>query len=714
MRFGVFELDLRARELRKHGIQIKLQEQPFQVLQALLERPGEIVTREELRLRIWGNGTFVDFDHSLNRAVNKLREALGDGAGTPRFIETLPRRGYRFIGVVDGVPRPGPVPISVPPEAARPEWWVQASSRASFVLAAAVVAAIGLVVMAYSTLRETPAPIPMLRAAIAPPDKAAFVRVNGVVESLAISPDGRSVAFSAKSGRGVQLWVRSLDSLAARPLAGTEGAAYPFWSPDGRSIGFAAEGKLKTVEVGGGPALTLADAPNLRGGTWSRDGVILFAPHFSKALQRVSAAGGDSRPARTLKPSETEEGQSWPWFLPDGRHFLFSTQSLANERLTTRSGSLDSTETQAVLEADSNAIFAGGYLIFLRESTLMAQPFDLKRLKTTGNPTVVAEMASGFPPGKGPFSVSGNGVLVYAEGQQRQLTWFDRDGRRLSTVGDPGWLGRMHLSPDQRRLSAAVITNANTDIWVYHLPLGVRTRLTFHPKSDAIGVWMPDGRTVILGSNARGHFDLYRKAADGAGGEELLYADDFEKGPTSVSPDGRILLYSAMSATGGWDIWALPLALERPGAAPRPQPFLRTPYSEQQAQFSPDGRWVSYVSDESGRGEVYVARFPDTGGKRRVSVAGGSQPRWRKDGKEIFYIAPEGELTVVPVRLAGATTEIGVARVLFGPLLAAQGFSYDVSADGQRILAEVPSQDNLGGGKEVLTLVQNWTAGLKK
>ena len=685
------------------------------MLEALLERPGEVVTRQELEQKIWPDGTFVDFDQSLNRAVNKLREALGDAAAIPRFIETLPRRGYRFIAPVGATPKTEPNRFPEPQAKAVQPQGRYVPSRVSIAWAGAGILVIMAATMTVSLLREKPAPIPVMRVTVGPPDNTSFLRTDGAIKSIAVSPDGRRLVFGVKSGRDNQLWVRPLDELTSQPVAGTENAAFPFWSPDSRSIGFATGGKLKKVDLAGGPVITLADAPRFGGGTWSRDGFILFAPYLNGPLQLVATAGGDSIVPTGKDKTKSEEDRLWPWFLPDRRHFLFATpRASGGGHFTIKSGSLDSRETKIVLEAESNAVFAAGYLLFLRESALMAQPFDAKHLTAMGAPIPIAENIGCLSTGKGAFSVSENGVLVYAARQQKQLTWFDRTGKPVSIVGDPGLFGRMHLSPDRKSVAVAVTTGNNTNIWIYDVVHGLGKRFPLDAGIEMIGVWSPDGRTILFDSDRKGHHDLYRRAADGTGGEELIYADYLEKGPSSWSPDGKTLLYNALNSKSGWDIWALPLTSAKPRESLQPYAFLQTAFNEQQGQFSPDGQWVLYQSDESGRGEIYLTRFPGPGGKRRVSPAGGGQPRWRRDGKEIFYISPEGRVTAVQVSRKRATLEIGESHTLFGSLIVDQGFVYDVSADGQRFLAEISAQQNALADNDLLFLVQNWAVGLKK
>ncbi len=331
-------------------------------------------------------------------------------------------------------------------------------------------------------------------------------------------------------------------------------------------------------------------------------------------------------------------------------------------------------------------------------------------MTTTGDAVPIAENIRRF-------SVSANGVLAYTVGggNDRNLAWFDRSGKRLSTVGEPRALWRIHLSPDRKKAAVAITSGGNQDIWLYDVLSGLRTRFTFDAAIEQEAVWSPDGRTIVFSSNRKGHEDLYRKASDGTGVEELLYADDhLDKRPKSWSPDGRFLLYSAVGPKTQDDIWILPLTPERAGAPLKPYPFLQTPFHETREQFSPDGRWVAYQSNESGRDEIYVALFPSAGGKRQVSSSGGALPRWRQDGKEIFYINAERKLVAVEVSAKGATLEFGEAHSLFGPLKglqSVQGFLYDVSSDGQRFLVVEPSEQDTS---DALTLVLNWTAGLEK
>jgi len=306
--------------------------------------------------------------------------------------------------------------------------------------------------------------------------------------------------------------------------------------------------------------------------------------------------------------------------------------------------------------------------------------------------------------------VSAAGLLAHQAGETGgglRLTWFDRSGKPVGTLGEAANFGHIEFSPDRRSLAARVVDQTgNSDIWIYDVARGLPTRFTFDPAADLEAVWSPDGRNVIFSSGRKGSIDLYRKSSNGAGAEELMYADSLGKRPTSWSPDGKFVLYHASDFQTGIDLWVLPLAGDR-----KPVPFLRTAFNEQFGQFSPDGRWVAYQSNESGNNEIYAAPFPGPGGKRQISAGGGSFARWRRDGREIFYMGPDQRLMAAEVSLKGDTLEVGAARPLFGPVSVSGSYLYDVSADGQRILAAVPPTQN---ASEPLTLVQNWTAGLKK
>ena len=578
---------------------------------------------------------------------------------------------------------------------------------------------LALVAAAFGFLyfRQKPPDAPVVRFTVSPPETAHFTfgPEEGPEGFPALSPDGHRLVFGARqAGRSRSLWLRSLDASAPLLLNGTEGGSLPFWSADGHFIGFGANGKLKKMDLSGGPAVSLADAPSFRGASWSPQGVILFAPARTGALLVIPAAGGVPTPSTVLDPSRKEQSHRWPWFLPDGRHFLYSAVSSDGEVVTSDStiyaGSVDSRERRIVAQASSNAVYAAGYLLFLRENTLMAQPFDAKRLATTGEAVVVAEQVADSPEsGRGFFSAIGSDMLAFQSGLQSAwtLAWLDRAGKRVAVMPDPGMLIGASLSPDGKRATVSVYDRAahNNDIWIYDLTRNVRSRFTFGSANEFAGVWSPDGTSIVFNSSGSGHLDLYRKSASGMGAEELLYADELSKAPTSWSPDGKLVMYNSFGdPKTRADIWVLPFQGE-----PKPVPFLKTSFNEYDGRFSPDGKWVAYTSDESGRAEVYICPFPGAGGKRLVSSAGGDQAHWRADGKELFYVAPDGRMLAAEVNIKGTDVQIGTVRPLFGPLLTT---GYDVSSDGQRFLAVLPEER--AAAPDPLTVVLNWTAGLKK
>jgi serine/threonine protein kinase/dipeptidyl aminopeptidase/acylaminoacyl peptidase len=637
-----------------------------------------------------------------------------------RCLERDPRQRLQAIGEARVAIEKALAGTSEEELPALPEkpWWK------SWTAAAAAVLLVALAALSAIHFREKPAELPVVRFSLAPPEKTRFALTmsNSPVPAVLVSPDGRRVVFSASSPEGKsQLWVRPLDAMEAQPLPGTDGGTAGCWSPDGRSIAYWADGKLKKMEATGGPPLTLTDAQSLRGCSWNAEGDILFAPSAGSTLMRVAAAGGAAAPATKFDATRGENSHRFPWFLPDGRHFVFGAGTSTGDRQleTTRLGSLDSLDSKVLLEADTNATYSQGYLLFLRDTTLMAQPFDAKRLALAGEARPLAEHVSHHYSIRsslyGDFSASGNGLLVYRSGtalSNLRLTWVDRGGKRLSTVGNAANLGRMQLSPDRKNAAVEATDGNNVDIWIYDLARGLRTRFTFDPATDRNPVWSPDGRAIAFSSNRKGHYDLYRKAADGTGSEEPLYADGLEKTPTSWSADGKFLLFgTGGDPKTGTDLWVLPLA-----AGAKPYPLLQTPFNEGNGQFSPDGRWVSYQSNESGQNEVYVIPFGPgggaPGGKRQISTAGGVLPRWRRDGKELFYIAEDQKLMAAEVSARSGSFEVGKVDALFGSMMMGLGFLYDAAPDGQRFLAVLPPEQNTE--VEGLVVVQNWVAGLRK
>jgi Tol biopolymer transport system component len=636
----------------------------------------------------------VKSDPDLTPVPHKLRRLLA------KCVQKDPKKRLRDIGdwadYIESESQPPSVSLLSP------------FAMAGWVVAGVLAVAAGLV--SFMHFREKAPEIPVVRAAILPPAKGDFQSLD---PDLALSPDGRRLVFLASSGdKVVRLYVRSLDSPDAQPLGGTEGAQYPFWSPDSQFVGFAAGGKLRKVAASGGPVVALADAPFFRGATWNADGTIVFEPSASGPLKQIAASGGGEATVTSLDSTPGSTTHRWPWFLPDGRHFLYMAMALAGNEGGIRVGSLNASDRAGVAakvlgKAASQAAFSRGYLLFLREQTLMAQPLDTSNLTVTGEAVSVAgHIATRAGTLIPRFAVSDE-FLAYQTGEvtSYSLVWFDRAGKRTATASDPGSIFRMHLSPDRKVVAASVTAAGNQDIWLYDLVRGLRTRFTSDPSSEVEAVWSPDGKTIVFDSSRKGHYDLYRKAANGTGGEELLYADNVDKYPGSWSPDGKYLLYSSSGPNDG-AIYALPLA-----EAGKPFPFLKTEFIEIFPQFSPDGRWVAYSSTASGRYEVYVTPFPGPGPQRQVSLTGGVEPRWRADGRELFYVRLDGTLMAAGINLKD-DAKVDTARALFAGVPNLAGFQYDVSADGQHFLVVAPPEKT--GPSEPLTLVQNWTAGLKK
>ena len=585
-------------------------------------------------------------------------------------------------------------------------------------LAAATLATVAVATLAWVHFRQTAPEARVVRSTILPPEKTSFSFTTNL-GPVALSPDGRRMVFAATAEDGKsQLWIRPLDAEEAQLLAGTEGGQFPFWSPDSRWVAFFAGGKLKKIDPQGGPPIDLADAPSPRGGSWSANGTIVFAPTSGvpTTLQKISSAGG----AAAVQAVNAAAGstQRFPWFLPDGEHFLFTAAKFMGGagRTVLLVGSLGSTAGELIGETDSNVVYAEGRLLYLRGSTLMAQPFDPRALQTAGEAVPVVENVETFlNNATGVFSMSAAGLLAYQTGTGavgRQLTWFDRTGKPMGTIGEPRQFFHIELSPDGKILAATSVAGGNLDLWTYDLARGLSTRLTFDPAAEVTAVWSADGRTVAFNSNRKGGTDLYRKPSNGSGAEDLLYADDRDKNPTSWSRDGKFLLYHTTGGDQGPDLFVLPLIPERPRAPLKPVPFLQTKFAESWGQFSPDGRWVAYTSNESQQVEVYVAPFSRPTEKHQISTGGGLKPRWRQDGKEIFYQTPGGQLMAAEVRIGAETVEVGAVNALFGGIPGGYFYLYDVSADGQRILAAVPAGSQKGA--EPVTLVLNWTAALKK
>jgi len=531
--------------------------------------------------------------------------------------------------------------------------------------------------------------------------------------SLAVSPDGRSIVFEARAGAQSQLWLRSLESVAARPLPGTAGGWHPFWSPDSRSVAFFAGTSLKLLNIAAGSVTTLrSEIPSASGGAWGQDGTILFSPHPGSPLMRMSANGGEPVAATSFEPRQ-HQGHFAPQILPDGRHFLF----FVNGRPEARGvyvGTLDAKDVKRLLDGDASAVYANRHLLFVRDGKLMAQRFDADQLKMIGDPVLVADDV----PAGTVLSASPSGTIVYrapaAETGQRQFVWVDRTGVETERVmyRDASALGPA-LSPDGRRVAVFRRQGENMDIWTYDRVRRIWERVTTHPGDDIYPLWSPDGSRIIFGSR-RGGMDLYSKLLDAPveRGEDLLLNTPEVKFPTDWSRDGQFVLYNSIGAGTGVDIWVLPLEGNR-----RPREIVRTEFNEQHPQFSPDGRWIAYQSDKTGRFEIYLRAFNAEAGDTPVSVEGGSQARWSPDGTELFYVAPDDWLMAVSVQsnVAGDVVETGKPVSLFLTTVGSTAPNtnrqqYSVAPDGRSFLMNsVPA----GTNSSPITVILNWRPGLQ-
>ena len=522
-----------------------------------------------------------------------------------------------------------------------------------------------------------------------------------------LSPDGRQIVFVASNDSGVsQLWLRSLATTTAEPLVGSEGARNPFWSPDGRSIGFSATGALKRLDIGSSAAQTLTPISVSNGGTWGADNTLLFAPVVS-SLMRISATGGAAIAVTTLEPRQ--DSHSSPFFLPDGHRFLFYAGGSPDAR-GIYLGHLDGTASVKLTLSDTAGVFhPDGWLLWSRAGTLTAQRLDLEIAALTGEPVILAEGVGGR------VSVAATGLIAYRTNSAtaRQLTWVDRAGTVLGTLGEPdGSIRNPQMSPDGLRVAVRRAVQDNGDIWLLD---GARSsRFTFDTGADVFPVWSPDGSQIVFRSSRTGRGDIYQKSSSGAREETLLISSDQIKNPSSWSADGRYLMYLNLSAQSGFDLWAKPMDENS-------EPFvvLQTPFDERWGVFSPDGRWFAYHSNESGLNEVYVRAFvaPDSstgaggGGVWQVSTGGGIYPAWSPDGQGLYYLDPVGNMMAAPVITTGevfeadAPAELFPTRVFGGGTDIGFGRQYGVAPDGRFLINTVVNE----GGNYPITLIQNWS-----
>ena len=562
-----------------------------------------------------------------------------------------------------------------------------------------------------------------IRASVLPPEGAQFYLWGSSPGTPTLSPDSSRIAFTA-AGPKQLLWVRDLDSLEARPLAGTEGAQYPFWSPDSKWLGYFTQNpaKLCKIEVSGGVPLALFDTPNGKGGSWSRGGVIIFTPNSNQGIFKVPASGGQAVPVTRLDTAQGENSHREPEFLPDGRHFLFvargnNISGVAGRGAAIKIGSLDGEPPRLLMPAESQAIYASGKLLFVQSGKLMARPFDPDKLAFSGDPVPIAhEIQVLTDIYRGIFSVSQTGNLIYVAGKSPSygLHWLDRTGHQR----DPAIIRTIYsdavaLSPDASRAAIIDTIGRTTEaISIVDLSRGVATRFTSGLASCNNPLWSPDGAGLVFSSNRNGHFDLYWKPASEASGEQLLYQSDQDKYPVAWSPDGRRVAYYLAPPHPNAGYWVLPLEGRTPPKASTPVRLAQgIPDSGASGAFSPDSRWFAYSLRESSAEQVYVTDLAGQGRRFQVSSSGGAAPRWKGQAKELFYLAPDGKMMAVPIESSGDGLNIGAPKPLFDTPQSSGDLTYDVTPDGKRFLVDMAEQS----GRPVdITLVIHWTSGQQK
>jgi serine/threonine protein kinase len=576
---------------------------------------------------------------------------------------------------------------------------------------AGLIAAIALGAAAGMFFKRAPESVELTRTLIDPPPKTSLSLTGDFSGPPVLSPDGRSLAFVAIGTDGkTAIWIRPMNTLDSHMLAGTDGAIFPFWSPNGGSLGFFADSKLKTIDISGGSASVVCDANFGRGGAWGPNGVILFAPDTQTPVMRVDRGGGTPVPVTQIDVSQ-HTSHRWPFFLPDGKHFLYlainhDSSRTAND--TVYYASLDGRENRALLRIQSNAVYSSGFLLFARGDQLMAQSFDADKGTLTGEAQGIANgVVNDVSTWRMDASASNKGLLVLASGGSAdwQLVWVDRNGKQIGTVGDKLTnLRDARISPQGDRIALGIDMGMN-DIWVLDLQRGVRTRLTFGPVQNNQPVWSPDGKWIAYNSDRGGHAVIYRKPSDGSGAEEALLTGDQVIVPTDWSRDGKTLIYSRGPEGSNSEIWALPLVGER-----KPRlvvPRTKSAFTEK-GRLSPDGRWLAYVSNESGTLQVYVVPFGGGQGKWQVSANEGVEPKWSRDGKELYYVnVLSRTVFAVPVKESNGAVQFGAEKALAVSPANQQGF-YDVTPDGKKILLNQVSQQV----NQSITVISNFPAGL--
>lgn len=708
--FGPFRLDAQERLLQRDGVTISLTPKAFDLLLALVERHGRLVEKEELLKLVWPD-TFVE-EANLTYNISFIRKALGDGENGVKFVETVAKRGYRFVAPVQELRSASLAEAQLPEPATTEKIVLPTTGKAERLsnlrlwMGVAAVLLLGLLValaFVVKSLRQPSSVAQVIRTIINLPNETNTA--NYQAPTLVLSPDGRRLVFSAIVAGKRQLWLRPLDSFTTQPLAGTEGADYPFWSPDSRHVAFFADNKLKKLDTESGVIEIICPVGiGNGGGAWNEQGVILFHNEEGTGLVRVNAAGGKPEAATDLDAAHGELGHRFPSFLPDQKHFLFRVNGGENEGIYV--GSLESKERKRLVAGDlAMAVWSptSHILYAANRTTLLARAFDPNRLEWEGEPVRVADNVIVSINGNARFTVSTNGVLAFLPDQGAptvQLTWRDRSGKPLSVTGPAAPWRDFSLSPDERH---AVITRSEPDrapsLWLLDLMQGATTN--FKSEGNNVNpVWSPDGQQFAFSTIRGGTHNLYLRRLNGNPPEEPLQNAALRSRASSWSPDGKWLVFWMFGQQTGEDLWLMPMTGER-----KPQPLLQTKANERAAKVSPDGNWLAYQSDESGSNEIYVTQFPQPARSWRISTSGGVNPHWRGDGKELYFVS-HSKLMAVSVTL-GAEVQSGTPQ----PLFEIEGGVYAPNKDGQRFLTKVITEK---APIPPISVVQNWMAEVKK
>ena len=728
--FGPFAFDEVSGELRKQGVRVRLEGQPLQILATLVREPARVVTRDEFQQQLWKGGTFVDFDHGLNAAMNRLRQVLGDSADQPRYIETMPGRGYRFIAPVqETFPKPvlvmAPVPVAVETESATPvpPVIVHKERKAWPLWLMAVGVFTGLVGGYLAASRpQASSGAPPLRFSFSPPNGYALAPGSSR-QSFALSPDGARLAFTAMDSSGrFQTFIHDLDALGSWPLANSTGTYSLFWAENGRSLFLTARGKLRRSALDSDSYQVVCDAPTLMlsGAVLDLENVLLSG---RSANFVVAASGGSLR--------ELKEFYPWPQLLPDGKHVLYTVFDSRLGRHRARVVKFgEPNTTRDLLETDSRTMYAPsvlqpstGYLLSVRAGNLLAHPFDPRSLRVTGEPlAVVSQVYSFFPTGGADFSISNNGILAYSRYVSRsQLAWTDRQGKVVSMIGPANVnLKQARLSPDGKKIATTIfdVDRGVNDLWIIDAETGAGRRVA-EPGTVDSPVWAADSTKLAFGRAYDSPPKLFLRGLDEKAMDEPLPPGYYQR-PSDWSRDGRFVAFTNTSFAQienemQGDVWLIDMARNR-----KVVHLISTPFHEGDPAFSPDGHWLAFTSNDSGRAEVYLQAFESgesprlLGERHLVSKQGAVCLRWSRDGRELFYLAWDGRLYAVPITLS-PKLKIAEPAPLFTISTEARAavhssLGFDVSADGQRLLVPVVTSAE----KSEIVVIQNWEAALQR